>query len=182
MAGRRWLLSLPLSSSAIQRWERVARGSEASTPNGSHPTGSCRAKCGGAPRRVRSCAAIWSCSTLPEGLSFREALCRESTERLLSASTRFARRSAAWILRMATSGIRISAGRADASSRCATTTPASGIPKSTTRHSRPLRERILRGSRTDGGFDVGRAYNPLLKLTGHRWVHPDQRGAGLRRG
>ena len=174
--GRHWLLSLPLSSSAIHTVERVASRigrlhTEWLTPYRILP---------GEMRWCTPTGAELRCDLvlqhLPEGLSFREALCRESTERLLSALD---------TLREALRGLDFAHGNLrDTNLRWAGGRfiplryhdARFGHPEIDDPAFEALRERILRESGPMVVSDVGKAYNPLLKLTGHRWVHPISEG------
>ncbi len=174
--GHRWLLSLPLSSSAILSIERtVSRigrlNSDWLTPcrilpgemRWSDPAG-----------QERRCDLL--IQHLPDGISFREALGKLPTDRLLSALGEL--QKALRELDFAHGNLRetnlrwvgdrfIPLRYHDARfGRCEIDEPAFDA----------LREEVLRHSDPMRVSDVETEYNPLRKLTGHRWVYPVSEG------
>ena len=136
--GRQWLLSMPLSPAALASVERTA--SQLGRLNTDHL----------AEYRILRDELRWTdpagrerrfdlaLQHLPAGKPFAEALHTEPAERLLAAldtletalrmrSTNCGRRSAKSGSRTTTSAPKTCAGRADASSRCATTTRISAL-------------------------------------------------------
>lgn len=174
--GHRWLLSLPLSSSAILSVERTA--SRIARLNSSWLT----------PCRILPGEMRWSdpagqerrCDLLiqhlPDGISFREALGKLPTDRLLSALGEL--QKALRELDFAHGNLRetnlrwvgdrfIPLRYHDARfGRCEIDEPAFDA----------LREEVLRHADPMRVSDVETEYNPLLKLTGHRWVYPISEG------
>lgn len=174
--GRRWLLSLPLSSSAILSVERTA------TRLGRLDTAWLT------PYRILPGEMRWCSPTgeeqrcdlvlqyLPDGLSFQEALRREPAERLLTALD---------TLQQELRGLDFAHGNLrDTNLRWVGDRfiplryhdARFGHPEIDEPAFEALRERILRESGTMLVSDVAVEYDPLLKLTGHRWVHPISEG------
>ncbi len=170
--GRRWLLSLPLSSSAILSVERTA--SRIGRLNTVWLT----------PYRILSGEMQWCSPTgeeqrcdlvlqyLPEGLSFPEALRREPAERLLTALDTLQKELRG--LNFAHGNLRETNLRwvGDRFIPLRYHDARFGHPEIDEPAFEALRERVLRESGSMQVSDATAAYDPLLKLTGHRWVYP----------
>lgn len=168
--GHSWLLSMPLASSAIHSVERTA--SRIARLNTDWLT----------PYRILPGEMRWTAPTgeerrcdlileyLPEGISFEEALLREPTDRLLAAldtlqeelrKLEFAHRN------LLPRNLRWTGDRFlplryhDA---------RFGHPENDAPQFDALRAEVLRRADPMQVSDVETGYNPLNKLTGHRWI------------
>lgn len=168
--GHRWLLSMPLSSSAIHSVERTASrigrlNTDWLTPYRILP---------GEMRWVSPSGEEQRCDLLleylPEGISFEEALRRESTERLLSALD--ALQEALRNLEFAHNNLRPRNLRwvGDRFIPLRYHDARFGHPENDAPLFDLLRSEVLRHSDPMRVSDVETKYNPLRKLTGHLWT------------
>lgn len=168
--GHRWLVSMPLSSSAIHSVERTA--SRIGRLNSEWLT----------PYRILPGEMRWSGSTgeelrcdlvlehLPEGISFEEALRRESADRLLAALD--ALQQALRTLEFAHNNLRPRNLRwvGDRFIPLRYHDARFGHPENDEPSFEDLRAEVLRRSGPMQVSDVEMHYNPLSRLTGHLWT------------
>lgn len=168
--GHRWLLSLPLSPAAVASVERTASqigrlNTDWLTPYRILPDELRWADPAGEERR---CDLVLE--YLPAGFTFEQALRGESTERLIEGLDRL--QEALRRLEFAHNNLRPQNLRwvGDRFIPLRYHDARFGHPENDERAFERLREEVLRHADPMQVSDVGAEYDPLQRLTGHRWT------------